>query len=472
MHPLEKKIFSFMQRQGLLPPGSTAILAVSGGPDSMAMLHLLAAGRPAIPFTPVAVYVNHGLRPAEADREEGLVRQHCEILGLAAHFEAVPVRKYAKEHGLSLEHAGRILRYEVLEKSAAGHGANRIAVAHTADDQAEEILLRLIRGTGTRGLSGMRLLREGLVIRPLLRTAKKELLDYLADKQIPYCEDSSNSETDFLRNRIRAHLLPLLAEQYNPDVGRTLRRTAAILQAEDDYLAEKTAAVENILSMEGDELRLDCTMFGELHTALQRRLLETAFWQSATPPSFNIIEQARGLAIRGADGTQMHGAKGLRIVKRGGLLCFGFPAGRLGRRGNLAPRATEAGEVVIVAPGTYRLTELGISIHLTEIARPAPEEMKEAKADYLDLDTFSFPLTVRSPQHGDRFHPLGAPGSRKVADFLADRKVPKDERTKVPVLISGGSIIALAGLRIDHAHRITGHTSHCLAVSIEPLSAS
>jgi len=472
MHPLEKKIFSFIQRQGLLPPRSTAILAVSGGPDSMAMLHLLAAGRLAIPFTPVAVYVNHGLRPAEASREEELIRQRCEYLGLAVYFESVPVREYAKECGLSLEHAGRLLRYEALEKIAARHRADRIAVAHTADDQAEEILLRLIRGTGARGLSGMQPLREGLVIRPLLLTAKKELLDYLAEKQIPYCEDSSNSETDFLRNRIRAHLLPLLAEQYNPDIGLTLRRTAAILQEEDDYLAEKTAAVEGLLSMEGEELRLDCTGFGELHLALQRRLLETAFWQTATPPSFNTIEQARKLASREQNGAQMHGAKGLRIFKRGGYLCFGFPAGRLARRGNLEPMSTEAGEVVIAAPGTYRLDELGISMQLTVTTRPASEEMKAARVDYLDLDSFSFPLTVRSPRSGDRFHPLGAPGSRKVADFLADRKIPKAERAKVPVLVSGGRIIALAGLRINHAHRITDHTRNCLAVSVSPLPPS
>jgi tRNA(Ile)-lysidine synthase len=469
MHPLQKKITALLLRQKLIFPDSFIILAVSAGPDSMAMLHLLAAFRQTLSFTPIAVYIHHGLRPKEAKEEERLVRDQAELLGLSSLIRSAPVKEYAARHHLSLEHAGRELRYAILREIAGQRGAARIAVAHTADDQAEEILLRLIRGTGTKGLSGMTVLRPEGIIRPLLTTTKKEIFDYLNDKKIPFCEDSSNRDLRFLRNRIRHHLLPLLAGDYNPNIGETLRHTAAILGEEENFLAEKTSEISpSILKKEGADLRLDAELFIKLHVALQRRLLENAFWLTGTPPRFSTIEQARSLINKGQEGAQLHLGDGLRLIKKDGFLEFVFPKGKKQWRGSIPETDVPNWNFIIPSFGTFFIEALNASVEVTEQEKTENACLQETDTDLLDLDKISFPLTIRSARPGDRFHPLGAPGSKKVADFLGDKKISRHLRRCVPVLESDGRIAALLGLRIDHHFRITAATRRILAIRVVP----
>jgi len=467
MHPLQKKITALLLRQKLILPDSTIIVAVSGGPDSMAMLNLLATFRQTLPFTPVAVYIHHGLRPREAEDEERLVRDRAESLGLPSIIRSAPVKEYAAKRRLSLEHAGRELRYGILREIAEQHGAVRIAVAHTADDQAEEILLRLVRGTGTKGLSGMTVLRPEGIIRPLLTSTKKEIFDYLNDKGIPFCEDSSNRDLRFLRNRIRHHLLPLLARDYNPNIGETLRHTAAILGGEEDFLAEKTSEIRpSILKKEGADLRLDVDLFIKLHIALQRRLLENALWLIGTPPRFSSIEQARSLINKGQEGSQLHLGYGLRLIKEEGFLQFIFPKGKKHWRGSIPEMNASKWNIIIPSFGTFFIEALNATVEVTEQERTENASLQGTDTDFLDLDKISFPLIVRSARPGDRFHPLGAPGSKKVADFLGDKKISRQMRGSIPVLESDGGIAALLGLRIDHHFRVTESTRRILAIRV------
>ncbi|MDX1775594.1 MAG: tRNA lysidine(34) synthetase TilS, partial [Desulfobulbales bacterium] len=225
MHPLEKKTLKTIQQEGLLQAGEKIIVGVSAGPDSMALLHVLARLAPALDITLAAVYVNHGLRPHEAQKEKTLVESAANSLDVAFYAGSVDVRGFADREKLSLEHAARLLRYNFLEKTAREFRAHKIGVAHTADDQAEEILLRLIRGTARKGLSGMKTLRAGRIIRPFLKIGKTDLLAYLDTYTIPFMQDSSNLQHRYLRNRIRGELLPHLEERYNPDIRQTLLRT-------------------------------------------------------------------------------------------------------------------------------------------------------------------------------------------------------------------------------------------------------
>ncbi len=336
MHSLEKNIAKLLRRERLLVPGEMVVVGVSGGPDSLALLHVLSA----LGHKPVAVYVDHGLRSAEeTGREAGLVRGQAESLKIPWEIGRVDVKGFAGANKMSLEHAARELRYDFLEQVARKFQAEKIAVAHTADDQAEELLLRLLRGTGRCGLAGMNFIRDNHLVRPFLTTAKQTLLDYLAERKIQFLEDSSNRERRYLRNRVRLDLLPEL-ENYNPNVRQTLRRIAMILTDEEGLLADLSrAAWSGMAESAGDNekkvIGLDLGKFFNLHQALKRRILEMVFVQMAAQPSFAKIDQLLYLAQSGQGGAMLHFAGGLRCRKEGKRLLFSYPRGRTAQRGNL-----------------------------------------------------------------------------------------------------------------------------------------
>ncbi len=494
MHPLEKKILAFIRAKQLISAGGeTVVVAVSGGPDSMCLLHLLAGLAEQLNINLVAVYVNHGLRPSEAEQEQQLVRDTAEKLGSAFEPGVVNVTGYAKSHNLSFEHAARILRYDFLDKVAVQYRANKIALAHTADDQAEEVLLRLIRGTGRTGLAGMKTIRQGKYIRPLLSTAKSRLLDYLRQVNINFAQDSSNQQRIYLRNKIRLDLLPYLAREFNPNIRQTLLQTANILGDEEELLDDMTkkACLDIFLNSEsmqgkpfpdtvdaGDEgghateetqnLTLDLARFLTHPRAIQRRVLEKACWRMKNKPYSKQIEQLLQLAHRERSGGRLHLAEGLRVHKLSNRLYFTYPAGMVARRGDLTAKACNNSgfEYEISGPGKWRLDQIGLTVEISFLDRLAAESTNKGKnCERLDLDRITFPLTIRAPQPTDRFVPLGSPGSKKISHFLIDQKVKKQHRGEVPVLVSDNTIVALLGLRIDHRFRITPTTSRVLHIT-------
>lgn len=338
MHPLEKVTYNFIVREGLLASAQTVIIGCSAGPDSMALLHVLCALSPKLAVTPAAVYVDHGLRPEETGRERDLVESRAAALDIAFHYRRVDVVREAEDRKISIEHAARELRYRVFERLASDYPAARIAVAHTADDQAEEVLLRLIRGTGRAGLAGMKTIRDNLIIRPFLTRSKAELLAYLERYDIPWLEDSSNLETRFLRNRLRLEVIPDLA-RINPGISETLRRTAGILQDEELALDRLTGeAWQELVICDSPgtaEFSIRLPGFLALEKAIQRRLLEMVFIRMSARPQGEKIEQAIHLAAAGETGARLHFSRGLRLKKERGRLLFSYPAGQVPARGDL-----------------------------------------------------------------------------------------------------------------------------------------
>ena len=342
MHPLEKETEKIIRSNKLFLSGETVVVAVSGGPDSMALLHVLSRLAVGLKLRLAAVYVDHGLRPAETIHEAELVQDQARLLQISYRVGRVDVHALVRQKKLSEEHGARILRYDFLEKTAKELGAAKIALAHTADDQAEEVLLRLIRGSGRAGLSGMKMIRSNRFVRPFLQISKSRLLQYLADKKIRFLEDSSNLERVYLRNRVRLDLLPQL-EKYNPNIHQTLRQTARILGDEEDLLAGLAdAAWTNVVQSLPDEktgqppgLKLDIIQFLRQHRGIQRRVVETIFIEMDGVPSFNKIEQVLYLAEFGQGGGMLHFSQGLRVVKKRKELLFSYPQGRVAKRGNL-----------------------------------------------------------------------------------------------------------------------------------------
>ncbi len=490
MHPLEKETLKLVHQEHLLQAGEKVLIGVSGGPDSVALLHVLARLTPSLDITLAAVYVNHGLRPDETQKENNLVKAAANNLGVDFFTGNVNVKELTAKQKISIEHGARLLRYDFFEKTAKEWGATKIAVAHTADDQAEEILLRLLKGTARKGLSGMKTLRDNKIIRPFLRFPKFRLLEYLEKQSIQFLLDSSNTENLYLRNRIRDDLLPYLANHYNPDIRQTLLRTANILQDEEELLEKITETVfdETVTTIPetleqvkvsnsqpgescAQELSLNLECFNREPRAIQRRLLEKCCWMIGCEPRSRQIEHLLQLAIKSTPGNSLHLSDGLRVTRNSEQLRFTYPQGRGSLRGDLSfSNGVEFPETSIPEPGIFEFSQLGKKL-VMEYLNEATTISREIfpSGEYLDSSLFSFPLTLRGPKPGDRFHPLGAPGSKKIKAFLSDQKVDQHTRELVPVLCADESILALPGLRIDHRFRITDKTSHMIKVSWEDL---
>lgn len=444
----------------------------------MALLHVFGNLAGPLQISPVAVYVDHGLRPGESGAEAELVRSTAASLHIPCRIGSVNVSSLAEQQGLSIEDAARQLRYEVLNDVAEEYGANTIAIAHTADDQSEEILIRLIRGSGRKGLSGMETFRQSAVLRPFLKTTKKELIDYLQENNISFLKDSSNRDRTFLRNRVRLDLIPFLAEHFNENIDRTLLQTADILREEEELLENicRQEAVTVLLPPSPDAppgtlLSLDLDYFSGLAKAIRRRLLEKAFLKTDSRPQFRVIEQILAMIVNKDRGTTIHGSRGLRIIRQDSRLHFSYPGGMDGGRGNLGGEASGSFSLLLEKTGRYEVEPAGIELYL-EVIEKSDSDYKHTTngIEYLDLNTVTFPLILRSARPGDRFRPINGTGNKKISDFLTDLKIPKHQRRQVPVLESDGQVAAIIGLRIADPFKVTDNTREVLSIRWRPLN--
>jgi tRNA(Ile)-lysidine synthase len=341
MHPLEQAIRQTLISEPLTAQGGRILVGVSGGADSMALMHILAALRAEFDLTLVAAYIDHGLRPFETPAEWACVQAAAARLELDCARVQVDVTGAAAARKLSLEHAARELRYRAFADLGRQWATDALAVAHTADDQVEELLLRLFRGGGGKALSGMRQ-QAGRLIRPLLAVRKSHLVAYLAEKGVGFCHDSSNDDCRFLRNRIRSHLLPLLEDRYDSGIRRALLKTAANLREDEDLLElllhdSWARAIELKESEDAGQIvaLLKRDSFRGLHPALQRRLVEKLLWTVGDTVRYEHIMAVLTAARSGRTGSELHLSRGLRVGVTRTHLEFSFPRGSLPWRGRL-----------------------------------------------------------------------------------------------------------------------------------------
>jgi len=459
MKPLLKRIHHIISENSLLPDETSLIIGVSGGVDSIALLHILSVLFPCT--RRVAVYVEHGLRPDETEAEKKLVQKQAEIC--CAHFEevTVDVQGEKKKNNSSLEEIARTLRYEALEEIRIKYKADSIAVGHTANDQAEEVLLRLIRGSGSTGLSGMNL-KYGRIIRPLLNETKDSLIQYLQEQHIPFCQDSSNFDTIFLRNKIRLELLPFLERDYNASMQQSLLQTAAVLNDEDKLLARLTEEVlPKLLQIEKESITLALPLFTEQPVAIKRRIFDSICWTLHSKPSFKKIQSLLQLAAT-PEQKEIHLTDGLRAVRGKKTILFHRPSSKKGYRGSGIITKTFS-PITIPCPGNYTVPEFDRTLSINKLAFSS-NLLKTADTLVVDAKKIKFPLLLRQPETGEYFHPLGAPGRKKISRFLSDQKISTMKRSNYPLLVSGKNPIAVIDLRIDNKYRVSKSTVHVLCL--------
>lgn len=455
---MKNRISHLLQQNGIFPDSKQAIvIAVSGGSDSVALLHILSSLYPETKC--IAVYIDHGLRPRETPAERRLVETLAASCSATCISVEANVTKEQKEKKCSLEEAARQLRYQALEKIRKQYNGQFIAVGHTSDDQAEEVLLRLIRGSGSAGLSGMAIV-NGFIVRPLLHESKENLRDYLNERAITYCEDSSNNDPRFLRNKIRHDLLPNLEQNYNKAMRSTLIQTAAILDEENKLLDKITHKVflKSCL-LDGEQLLLDLDSISKEHIAILRRLFEKICWQMSAKPSFKQIANLLNL-LHSKNGSEIHLAKGLRALKQQNKILFCYPVKDTGYRGSVVLRKNFE-TIPIPCPETYCIPELGYALTLQQTIYN-DSLLHQQNSLILNDSSVSFPLTLRHHFDGETFRPLGSSGSKKISRFLTDQKIAATEKMNFPVLLAYDEIVAVVGLRINHKHRIRANSATCL----------
>lgn len=426
-------------------PQQKILAAVSGGGDSVALLHLLCQALPAGQVA--AAHFHHGIRGKSADEDAALVEELCRKWNVQLILERGDVPTLAQQRHIGLEEAARLARYDFLFRAKARCGAQWIVTAHHGDDQAETVLLHLLRGAGSNGLSGIRP-RRGDVVRPLLNVTKQELLDYLQDNQIPFREDETNASLDYTRNRIRHQLLPML-ETYNPNIVQTICRTAQnLFQDEEYFLSLAQKALDNAKTAQGWSRSLLAQLPQPVQVRAMRLLLaHVGLFDVDRNIIFRLCSllQARtGAMAELQNGIIARTSYDELILEKGirqeNTLCISF------------------------VPEQSVSLETGCFTSAYVVQRPAHHSLYEA---YLDADTLPQDLCIRTRENGDRIYPLGAPGEKKLKDYWIDKKVPRQDR-QIPMLCAREKVIFLPGYTICHPCRVQERTKRILRVVYTP----
>lgn len=462
---LRERVEKTIKENSLFLAGQKVLVAVSGGPDSLCLLHLLHSLADSLNISLHVVHIHHGLRP-EASAEAASVKKEAICLGLPVTVRRVEVKKLQSQLGCSLQEAARKARYSVLADVARLNGAARVATAHHRDDRVETLLMRLLSGSGLDGLKGIplkRTLEHGIeVVRPLYDLSRQEIENYCRTFKLSPLWDQSNMLPLYYRNRVRLELLPYLEAKFGTHIRSALANTAENLTDDAAFLAtlgrEAFCAVTESSGTDG--IWLDTIKLNKLPPALQARVIREALWHAgAIRPGRQHVAQVLALAT--------HLSPSAQAVLPNGVL-----AARAYNRmwlGNSISRRDAAAEVTeIHGPGLTYLPRFGLWLQVAVKSAGTVDLSQLSRNEAcLDLEKLSWPLLVRGREDGDRMQPLGAPGSRKVKKILADRKIPLRQREQIPLIISAHQLVWLAGVEIADFCKVTAQTEKVLYLKIE-----
>lgn len=470
---LPQRVLAFIRRERLMDAGDHLLVAVSGGPDSVALLHVLAALAPnlGIDFLTVA-HFDHHLRGSESDEDRRFVRDLARDLGIPCIEGEAAVLDHQRSRCISLEMAARECRHRFFRETLERTGCTKLALGHTADDQAEELVLRIIRGTGVSGLAGMPPRTTAGIVRPLLFATRRDILDYLGSGSISFREDSSNASPFCRRNVLRQKVFPVLEDVAHPGVRRTLARLADRVRDEERFwLRCVEGAWRECCHAENEgRLALDVIRLSALDPALLRRLFRYG-WERLHGSAYGIeathIEAMCALAARPTPGGHVRLPGGYRAWIESGQFILSRHAQALSPSRLDSVFVHEAPASIVF--GTAHL----VFDPLEET--PSAHELRDASSPrmvFLDAACIEWPLQVRPRSPGDRFRPMGSGGSRKLHDYFVDAKVPREERDHIPILCDREKILWVAGHRLDDRVKVTPETRRILRIRMFEVSSS
>ena len=483
----EEKVFSFMEEHHMLKANDRIVAGISGGADSVCLLFVLLEYRKRMPISLAVVHVNHGIR-AEAAEDARYVEELCRTCELPFYSFSVDVRELAEREKCSEEEAGRNARYQAFAQAAMDFHADKIAVAHNCNDRSETMLFHLFRGSGMKGLSSIRPVREN-IIRPILCLERKEVEAYLSDRGISYCQDATNEKDDYTRNRIRHHILPYAEEEIVSGCVFHMAQTADMLSETEDYLEQQTETamqdcVQGILPRDADGSAGDFEQFGQIEIDI------AAFLRQHKVIRQRILYKAViSLTASGKDISYVHIRELLTLFTEQGNRSVNLPFGVVGRRqyekvilecrraGRKQPEKKglcgkkielpDCGSAFFCKIPLDENRELELQLLSSEIILTDFPTNQYTK--WFDYDKIINYLELRTRRTGDYLTIAGKDGRlshKSLKDYMITEKIPRNDREQIPLIADGQHVIWLIGYRISEYYKISGNTKNILQIQL------
>lgn len=460
---MEDKILQFISYNGLIMAGDRVLIGVSGGADLLALLYFLRSCRQLLNIEIAAAHLNHGLRGKAADEDQALVEELCEQWDVPLFIRRVDVRLLAKQKKISVEEAGRDARYAFFKELQSSGAYNKLALGHHLNDQAETVLMRLIRGTGIKGAAGM--LPESKestdIIRPLLCVTKQAVITYCEENKLPYCTDLTNFEADATRNKFRLEILPALRE-INPKVEEHLADFAAIANEYESFLKSSIEQLlPEMISKKNNRVYLNIALWREQVPLIQKELLRQMLFHlkgSLKEIEYNHILSVQRLLLSEKTVWEVHLPQHLSAVRRYGDFWI---------EEITAPALPFSGCYELLPDKVYYFASEHLWLQLSLISGETIKKSKELKnhsEKYFDYGKIRGKLHLRSRQPGDFFSPVGLNGKKKIKDYFIDRKVTREQRDCIPLLASGSEILWILGYAINRDYQVSQETETILRV--------
>ena len=453
---LERQVIETIKGYDLIQKEDSVLVALSGGADSVFLLHFLTAYKQYYRIKLAAMHINHGLRGEAADADEQFCKDLCLTLNIPFHSATIDIKLLAKNEKFSVEEAGRVARYNAFTAKIAELGFNKIATAHHADDNLESLLLNLAKGCGINGLRGIAPVRDGNIIRPLLALKKADIVEALQAAGSGWCTDASNLDDNFERNRIRINIIPQL-RTINPEVAEAVLRLSDNVRAITDISTALIIQLEELAvtgqSLDEFHLRVAplMTALPVLRTAL---IIKTAEERLHLPLTKKLAEQIAGLA-------EKRPGSRIAIGKR-------FSAHRERELIVIGESAHKPDKSILFELTAGKGTNIdGVLLSLERVARSEIAFSRDGMTEFIDARNITLPLTVRYWRPGDKFVPLGMTNRKNVSDFLAEQKVASKEKPRRLVVCSGDEIVWVVGLRIDERFRIKDNSNNIIKLKVE-----
>ena len=456
-----EKALSTIKKYNLIEKGDKIVLGLSGGPDSVCLLHILNRLREVLDIEVYAAHLNHQIRGLEAQQDALYVSQLCESLGVTFFVKSINVPQYCKDNKLSLEEGARKLRYEMFFEIKESLNANKIAIAHNMNDQAETVLMRMMRGTGLQGLKGIDYIRDGVIIRPILDIERSEIEAYCEEHKLNPRIDSTNLESIYTRNKIRLELIPYMKENFNSNVTESIVRMSNSLKCDNEFIEEEALKqFRNISCINEGNLEIKIEKFKNLHKSLKSRIIRHGIKNDLGDTNFidqKHIEEVIDLEGENKIDKRIVLPRGLFVYRQKGKLLF-------------TTREIVYEEIEfsheIPKNGIVKIDEANLIIETEVMPINKYKALKRDKSSkWFDCNKIKGGIIVRSRKSGDKIKL--SMGSKKLKQLFIDLKIPKEERCKVPILHDDNGILCVGNFRDSEQYKVDETTKEVLKISFK-----
>lgn len=455
-----QKIMETIKENQMFNKEDKIIVGVSGGPDSMCLLHILSTLRNTYFIDIVAAHLNHGLRGKDADEDEEYVKKFCKKNNIEFYSKRVNIEELSKEWGISSEMAGREARYSFFRELFNKLGANKIAIAHNANDQCETILMRIIRGTGLEGLEGIKPVRDEIYIRPLIKVTRDEIEDYCDKNNLNPRIDNTNLQNIYSRNKIRLELIPYIKENFNSHIIEVVNRLGENVKVDNDFIEKKSKEFfGKYCNVTPNKVKIKSEAFNE-HKALLSRIIRKAVESlKGNLINFERVHVEYIILLQGGNtGKEIELPGGIRALNNYGEIILSK------ERKNEIEK--DSGIYEICLNEKNKIGKFNIEANILD--KKFLERVKENSLEqYFDYEKINENVRLRYRKEGDKFQPLGMKGTKKLKDIFMDLKVPKDLRDNIPIICVGEEIAWIVGYRISDKFKVDKTTNKLLKIKLE-----